>query len=91
MTDSERQTRGICVQSVLAKWYCGCLSTRLEMELREMCERDKSWDDVHTFGFEEGKSATEISTAIRGHGSGGKRMEASAWIHHMLNGCETGL
>ena len=30
-----------------------------------MKKRDKSWDEVHTFGFEEGRSTTEISTAIR--------------------------
>ena len=61
----EGQTRGICVQSVLAKWYCGCLAILLEMELRNVGEEDKSWDEIHIFGFEEGRSATEISTAIR--------------------------
>ena len=61
----EGQTRGICVQSVLAKWYCGCLTILLEMELRNVEKRDKSCGDIHTFGFEEGRSATEISTAIR--------------------------
>ena len=24
-----------------------------------------SWEDIHTFGFEEGRSATEIAAAIR--------------------------
>ena len=28
-------------------------------------KRVKNWDETHTFGFEEGRSATEISTAIR--------------------------
>ena len=42
----EGQTRGICVQSVLAKWRQG-------------------WENLHTFGFEEGSSATEIPTAIK--------------------------
>ena len=36
MNRLEGQTRGICVQSVLAKWYCGCPSILLEMELREV-------------------------------------------------------
>ena len=27
------QTRGICVQSVLAKWYCGCLTILMEIEM----------------------------------------------------------
>ena len=36
MNRLEGQTGGICVQSVLAKWYCGCLSILLEMELREL-------------------------------------------------------
>ena len=35
------------------------------MELRNVGKKDKSWDEIHTFGFEEGRSATEISTAIR--------------------------
>ena len=61
----EGQTRGNCVQSVLAKWYCGCLTILLEMELRNVEKRDKSWGDIHTFGFEECRRATEISTAIR--------------------------
>ena len=30
------QTRGICIQSVLAKWYGRCLSILLDMELREL-------------------------------------------------------
>ena len=52
---------------VLAKWYCGCLTILLAMELRkfEKRERDKKWCDMHTFGFEEGRHATEISIAIR--------------------------
>ena len=61
----EGQTRGICVQCVLAKWYCGCLTILLEMELRTVGDKHKSWDEIHTFGFEEGRSATEISTTIR--------------------------
>ena len=61
----EVQTRRICVQSVLAKWYCGCLSTMLEMELRAVGKRDKIWDSIHTFGFKGGRRATEMSTAIR--------------------------
>ena len=61
----EGQTRGIFVQSVLAKCYCGCLTILLEMEWRNAEKRDKSWEEAHTFGFEEGRSATEISTAIR--------------------------
>ena len=28
-------------------------------------ERDKTWEDIHILRFEEGRSATEISTAIR--------------------------
>ena len=56
----EGQTRGICVQSVLAKWYCGCLTILLEIEMREIERKDKSWEGVHTFGYEEGRSATEI-------------------------------
>ena len=61
----EGQTRGICVQSVLAKWYCVCLTFLFDMDLRNVDKRDKKWDEVHTFGFEEGRSATAISTAIR--------------------------
>ena len=61
----EGQTRRICVQSVLVKWYCGRLTILLKMKFRNMEKRDTSWDEVHTFGFEQGRSATEISTAIR--------------------------
>ena len=61
----EEQTRGICVQSVLAKWNCGCLTVLLEIEMRSSGQKDKGWECVHTFGFEEGRSATEIATALR--------------------------
>ena len=61
----EGQKRGICVQSVLAKWYCGCLAILVEIELRNVKKRDTTWDEVHTVGFEEGRSATEIYTTIR--------------------------
>ena len=37
----------------------------LQIEMRSVERRDKSWANIHTFGFEEGRSATEISTAIR--------------------------
>ena len=51
----EGQSRGICVQSVLAKWYCGCLTISLEMELRNVEKKHNGWDEIQTFGFEEGK------------------------------------
>ena len=60
----EGQTRGICVQSVLAKWYCGCLTILMEMEMKNVGRRDKVWENLHTFGFEEGRSATGIPTGI---------------------------
>ena len=34
-------------------------------KLRNVEKRDKSWSGIHTFGFEEGRSATELSTVIR--------------------------
>ena len=40
-------------------------SILLEMELGEVEKRDKSWRDIRIFGFTEGRSAIEISTAIR--------------------------
>ena len=38
----EGQTRGICVQSVLAKWSCGCRTNLLEMELRNVGKKDNN-------------------------------------------------
>ena len=35
----EGHTRGFCVQSVLAKWYCECLTILLEMELTIVCKK----------------------------------------------------
>ena len=37
----EEQRKGICVQSVLAKWYCGCFTILFEMELRNVVRRAK--------------------------------------------------
>ena len=34
------------------------------MELR-LVERKKDWNETHPFGFETGRSSSEISTAIR--------------------------
>ena len=33
--------------------------------IEERGKQDTRWDEIHTFGFQEGRSATEISTAIR--------------------------
>ena len=51
----EGQTRGICVQNVLAKWYCGCLTILLEMEMRRIGKREKVSECILTFGSEEGR------------------------------------
>ena len=45
----ESQTRNICVQSALAKWYCGCLTILMEMEMRNAGWRDKVWENLHTY------------------------------------------
>ena len=37
----------------------------LEMEMRNTERRDKRWECIHTFGFEDGRSTAEVSTAIR--------------------------
>ena len=50
----ERETRGICIQSVLAKWYCGCLTILLKMELSQGEKKNKNLDETNTYGFEEG-------------------------------------
>ena len=38
----EGQTRGIRVQSVLAKCYCGCLIFLMEMEMKNLRKREKA-------------------------------------------------
>ena len=73
----EGQTRGICVQSVLTKWYCGCLTVLLGMEMRSIGRRDKGWECIDTFGFEGGRSG------------GCKRSGTSTWAHYLFHGCET--
>ena len=37
----------------------------MEVEIRDVGRRDNEWEDLHTVEFEEGRSATEILTAIR--------------------------
>ena len=61
----EGQTRSICVQSVLAKWYCGCLTILMGMEMKNVGRRDKVWENLDIFGIEEGRNATEILAAMR--------------------------
>ena len=51
-----------------ASWPSGTVDVSLfllEMEIRNVEKRDKSWGGIHTFGFEEGRSSTETSTDIR--------------------------
>ena len=33
--------------------------------MRNSVRNNSGWDELHTFGFEDGRSATEIATAIR--------------------------
>ena len=39
----EGQTRDNFVQSVLAKWYCGCLTILMETEMRNMGREQRYW------------------------------------------------
>ena len=78
------------MQSVLTKWYCGCLTILLEMELRNVEKRDKSWRNIHTFGFEEGRSATEISTATRLMAAAAREWRPELGGHYLLHGCDRG-
>ena len=41
-------------------FYCGCLTILMETEMRKIGRKHKGWKHVHTFGFEEGRSATEL-------------------------------
>ena len=69
----EGQTRGICVQSVLAKWYCGCLTILLEMELGEVVKRDLSWENIHIFGVRRRQKCDGDLHCHQAHGRGSKR------------------
>ena len=44
-------------------WMSYLLSS-LKMEMKNFGRRDKEWENRHTFGFAEGRSATEVLTAI---------------------------
>ena len=61
----EGQTRAICVQSVLAKWYCGCLTSLLEMELRKVEKRDKVGKKCVLLDVKKAEVRLIFSTAIR--------------------------
>ena len=45
----ESQTWNIGAQSVLVKWYCGCLTILMGMEMRNAGRGDKVWENLHTF------------------------------------------
>ena len=64
MERPERQTGGICEQSVLAKRCCGCLTILMEIEMMNIGRKNKGCENVPYFGFEEGRSATEIAIAL---------------------------
>ena len=61
----EGQSRGICIQSVLAKWCCRWLTILMEMELRNVDKKNDEIQRIHTLGYEEGRNATNLSSAIR--------------------------
>ena len=65
MERPERQTGGICEQSVLARRCCGCLTILMEIEMMNIGRKNKGCENVPYFGFEEGRSATEIAIALR--------------------------
>ena len=60
----EGQTRSICFQSVLAPWHFGCLTIMMDIEMN-VRTTNESWRRIHAYGFEDGRRATEIATAIR--------------------------
>ena len=63
------KARGVCVKSVVAMWYCGCLTMLVDIEIRNIQRNRGCWNKNHTLDFENGRCATEISTAIRLSGS----------------------
>ena len=83
------------MQSVLAKWYCGCLAIFMEMEMRNVGRRDKVWENLDIFGdFKPDFNNMEISIAFSfrqsqynlgmmyqsGHGVGEDANEANRWF-----------
>ena len=61
----EGQSRGICIQSVLAKWCCRWLTILMDMELRNVDKINDEIQRIHTLGYKEGRNATNSSSAIR--------------------------
>ena len=53
LTQLDKETRRICVRSVLATWYFWCLTILLDLELRKMQKTDKSWQGVHTYALKK--------------------------------------
>ena len=46
-------------------WYLWISYYLIEMEIRNVGKGDQVWENLPTFGFEEGRSAIEILTAFR--------------------------
>ena len=60
-----RGLMGRLVVSVVAKWYCGCLTVLLDIDEMKNVQRNRGcWDGFQISGLEEGRSATQISTAV---------------------------
>ena len=58
--------RNLCPELYWLSGIVDAFFILLEIEAEEKwSRRDKSWGNIHTFVFEEGRSAAEISTAMR--------------------------
>ena len=56
-----------------------CVGQVVLLEMKMVQTTDEFWKEIHTFGFEEGRSATEIATAIRLMAAVG-----SEWVNELV-------
>ena len=87
----EGQTRGICVQSVLAKWYCGCLTIFLDVERRNMEKREQGVGEYPHLWFWGRQKCNWDLHGHQTHGGGCKRLVTRTWAHCLLHWCEASL
>ena len=84
VTGLQWQTRGICIQSVLAKWYCGCLANFSQRSIASACLNSRGLANICTSGYEEGTGATQIAATPKLLASAAREWETTCNCTHPL-------
>ena len=89
MTVFKGETRGICLQSALMKWYMGTLLVMAKK--RGRADDPEVAGGVCAFGFEEGHKTDEVTETLRAVGAAAEEWGGDFIGAHHISGCQGGI